>query len=85
MDAETVLKTLYGMAEVNHPIFGKSKWGGQDIFACNHHLYTPQPIYGVSKAGEPTLEGIIQTADWWATNKAPALVALKSEGQVFAG
>lgn len=85
MDAETVLKTLYGMAEVNHPIFGKSKWGGQDIFGCNHHLYTPQPIYGVSKAGEPTLEGIIQTADWWATNKAPALVALKSEGQVFAG
>jgi len=83
IDPETVKKTLYAMEVVDHPIFGASKWGGEDVFGANHHLYTPQPIYGVEKDGSPSIAGVVSTSDWWAKNKQMALPVLKAGGQVY--
>ncbi|MDQ4408657.1 ABC transporter substrate-binding protein [Rhizobium sp. AN63] len=84
VDAESILKTLYGMSSIDHPLFGQSKWGGEEIFGANHHLYTPQPIYGVNADGSPSISGIIQTSEWWSQHKEIALPALAAAGQVYA-
>lgn len=85
VDAETVMKTLYAMETVDHPLFGPSQWGGQDIFGVDHHLYTPQPIYGVGPDGPPNVSGIVATSDWWAKHKDAALPKLMAGGQVYSG
>lgn len=85
VDAETVMKTLYAMETVDHPLFGPSRWGGKDIFGVDHHLYTPQPVYGVNKDGSPALTGIVKTSEWWEKNKAAALPKLKAGGQIYGG
>lgn len=84
MDAETVMNTLYGMETVDHPLFGPSKWGGAEIFGVNHHLYTPQPVYGVNADGSPVIDGVVSTFDWWERNKAVVLPVLQAGGQVYA-
>jgi branched-chain amino acid transport system substrate-binding protein len=83
VDPETTMKTLYAMNNIDHPIFGPSKWGGEEIFGANHHLLTPVPIYGANKDGSPVVDGIVPTADWWAKNKAVALPQLKAGGQIY--
>jgi len=45
-DPTVVMNTLYAMPEVDHPVFGKSGWGGEDIHGCSHWLITP---VGVNK------------------------------------
>ena len=83
VNPEVVMKTLYAMDTVAHPLFGPSKWGGSEIFGINHHLYTPQPVYGATKDGAPVISGVVATSDWWEKNKAAALPKLKAGGQVY--
>ncbi|MCA2380076.1 ABC transporter substrate-binding protein [Agrobacterium genomosp. 3 str. RTP8] len=83
IEPETVMKTLYAMETVDHPIFGPSKWGGEEVFGANHHLYTPQPVYGVEKDGSSSISGVVPTSEWWAKNKLAALPVLKAGGQVY--
>lgn len=84
IEPEVVMKSLYAMSSINHPLYGECRWGGKDIFGADHHLYTPQPVYGVNKDGSPNLSGVVETSDWWAKNKAVALPKLKAGGQVYA-
>ncbi len=84
MDPETVMNTLYAMETVDHPLFGPSKWGGAEIFGVNHHLYTPQPVYGVGADGTAVIDGVVDTFGWWEKNKAAALPVLAAGGQVYA-
>lgn len=82
--AKDVKDTLYALTEVDHPVFGKSAWGGVELFGVNHHLLTPMPIYGLTADGKPSLEGVMDVADWWSANAQTVLPALKAGGQVFA-
>jgi branched-chain amino acid transport system substrate-binding protein len=78
-DPKSVMDTLYGIKELDHPIYGKSTWSGADIFGVDHHLLTPTPKY-VLKQGKFALSGVTQDNSWWAENKKAALPALKSNG-----
>jgi branched-chain amino acid transport system substrate-binding protein len=52
IDSKIVMETLYAAKTVDHPIFGPSSWGGEEIFGANHHLLTPLPIYNVDANGD---------------------------------
>jgi branched-chain amino acid transport system substrate-binding protein len=82
IDPTTVMETMYGLTEVEHPIFGKSGWGGKEIFGADHHLLTPYPIY-VVKGGRHTVSGVFEFAPWWQQNKNVAIEILKKGGQTF--
>ncbi|MBL4928996.1 ABC transporter substrate-binding protein [Fuscibacter oryzae] len=73
---EDVMNTLYGMTEIDHPIYGKSAWSGADIFGVNHHLLTPTPKYVIKDKGL-SLSGVVNDYDWWAEHKDAALPVLK--------
>lgn len=79
IDPQKVMETLYGIKEVDHPIYGKSAWSGADIFGVDHHLLTPTPKYVVQK-GAFALSGVVSDFDWWKENKAAALPVLKRYG-----
>lgn len=78
-DPKSVTEALYGIKQVDHPIYGKSTWSGADIFGVDHHLLTPTPKY-VLKQGKFALSGVAQDAQWWAEHKKAALPVLKSNG-----
>lgn len=71
-----VMAALYGMSDIDHPIYGKSAWSGQDIFGVNHHLLTPTPKY-VIQGGGLALSGVVNDHDWWEEHKAAALPVLQ--------
>ncbi len=83
VDSKVVMETLASMETVDHPVFGPSQWGGADIYGTNKHLLTPQPIYGVSAEGQPTLATVIKPAEWFAAHRESAIKALTEGGQVF--
>jgi branched-chain amino acid transport system substrate-binding protein len=80
VEPSEVIKALYLLGEVDHPIFGKSIWGGKEVFGVNHHLLTAVPIYVVS-GGKQTLSGIFDYGPWWEKNKAAIVPVLKKGGQ----
>lgn len=84
-DAKTVLESLYATEQVDHPIFGPSRWGGEDIYGANHHLLTPLPMYVTDAEGQYKVDGVVDPAAWWEQNKAGALPILAEGGQVFKG
>ena len=83
IDSKDVMETLYAAKTVDHPIFGPSGWGGEEIFGANHHLLTPLPIYNVDKDGKVVVDAVVDSAKWWADHKAVALPILKAGGQVY--
>ncbi|SNB52675.1 amino acid/amide ABC transporter substrate-binding protein, HAAT family [Arboricoccus pini] len=83
-DPSIVKDTLYGLETVAHPIFGDSKWSGEEIFGVNHHLLTPMIMYKTDQAGNVVADKTIDTSAWWAMNKDKALPTLKAGGQIFA-
>jgi branched-chain amino acid transport system substrate-binding protein len=76
IDPTDVMKALYDIKEMDHPIYGKSSWSGKDIFAVDHHLLTPTPKY-VIKDGAFALSGVVNDGEWWQENKAAALPVLQ--------
>lgn len=82
IDSTDVMNTLYSMAEVDHPIFGKSRWSGMEIYGTNHHLLTGSPIY-VVEGGKHTYGGTFYLGPWWAKYKDVALPVLKERGQTY--
>ena len=83
IDSEVVMKTLLGTETVDHPIFGPSKWGGEEIYGANNHLLTPLPIYNLGADGNLVLDHVVDHAAWWAENKDVALPILDAGGQVY--
>ncbi len=81
---EAVKDALYAMTSIDHPLFGKSSWGGKDIYGADTHLLTPIPIYGIDKDGKFTVDGVTNVGDWWAKHRDAALPKLAAGGQVFA-
>lgn len=79
IDATDVMDTVYGIADMVHPIYGKSQWSGEEIFGVNHHLLTPTPKYVVNKDGFE-FSGVADDAAWWAEHKAAALPVLTKYG-----
>ncbi|MEI4488739.1 ABC transporter substrate-binding protein [Frigidibacter sp. MR17.14] len=79
IEPKDVMETLYGMAEIDHPIYGKSRWSGKDIFGVDHHLLTPTPKY-VIKGGTLAYSGVVDDHAWWEEHKAAALPVLKEHG-----
>jgi branched-chain amino acid transport system substrate-binding protein len=84
IDSKTVTETLYAAEVVDHPIFGPSRWGGEDIYGANHHLLTPLPIYNVDAEGKVILDAVVDSAKWWEDHKDVALPVLGAGGQVYA-
>ncbi|SIQ61722.1 amino acid/amide ABC transporter substrate-binding protein, HAAT family [Paracoccus thiocyanatus] len=74
---QDVMETLYGMGQIDHPIYGKSAWSGADIFGVNHHLLTPTPKYVIQDGGL-ALSGVVDDHDWWNQHKDAALPVLKN-------
>ena len=83
IDSEVVMKTLLGAEVVDHPIFGPSRWGGEEIYGANNHLLTPLPIYNLGADGNLVLDHLLDHAAWWEENMAVALPVLEAGGQVF--
>jgi branched-chain amino acid transport system substrate-binding protein len=84
IDSKTVMETLYAAKSVNHPIFGPSGWGGEEIYGANHHLLTPLPIYNINDDGDVIVDHVTDAAKWWQDHKAVAFPVLKQGGQVYA-
>ena len=83
IDSKVVMETLYAADVVDHPLFGPSKWGGEEIYGANHHLLTPLPIYNLGPDGNVVLDHVVDHAAWWAKNKDAALPRIDAGGQVF--
>ena len=83
IDSEVVMKTLLGAEVVDHPIFGPSRWGGEEIYGANNHLLTPLPIYNLGADGNLVLDHLLDHAAWWEEHMAVALPVLEAGGQVF--
>jgi branched-chain amino acid transport system substrate-binding protein len=66
IDSKVVMETLYAAESVDHPLFGPSKWGGEEIYGANHHLLTPLPIYNLGADGNVVLDHVVDHAAWWA-------------------
>ena len=79
IDPTDVMKTLYAMQTVDHPIYGKSVWSGKEIFGVDHHLLTPTPKY-VIRDGGLALSGVVDDGAWWAEHKKVAMPALHKYG-----
>jgi len=78
IDPTDVMKKLYSMSEIDHPILGKSGWGGMEMFGCDYHLYTSVPILGYdAKAGDMRLVAMPSFSDWWNGKKAKMVPVLK--------
>ena len=83
IDPKVVMETLYAAKSIDHPIFGMSGWGGEEIYGANHHLLTPLPIYNLDSKGNLIVDGVVDSAKWWATHGAAALPMLEAGGQVY--
>ena len=83
IDSKTVMETLYAAEVVDHPLFGPSKWGGEEIYGANHHLLTPLPIYNLSADGKVILDHVVDHAAWWEKYKDVALPIIDAGGQVY--
>jgi len=83
IDPVDVAKSVYAMSEVEHPIYGKSQWSGEEIYGVKHQLLTPTPVYGFEADGTVVLDGVIDTHAWWEKNKAAAIPVIKNGGQAF--
>src|SRR5262249_17647591 len=79
IDPTDVMNTVYGISSMNHPVYGKSLWSGEEIFGTNHHLLTPTPKYVVNKDGLE-FSGVVDDAAWWQQNKSAALPTLAKYG-----
>lgn len=84
IDSKVVMETLYAAKTLDHPIFGKSGWGGEEIYGAGHHLLTPLPIYNVNAEGKVVVDAVVDSAKWWQDHGAVALPLLKAGGQVYA-
>ena len=83
IDSKVVMETLYAADVVDHPLFGPSKWGGEEIYGANHHLLTPLPIYNLGADGNVVLDHVVDYAAWWEKHKDVALPRIDAGGQVF--
>jgi branched-chain amino acid transport system substrate-binding protein len=83
IDSKVVMETLYAAESVDHPLFGPSKWGGEEIYGANHHLLTPLPIYNLGADGNVVLDHVVDHAAWWAKNMDVALPKIDAGGQVY--
>lgn len=77
------VEAVHASPTLDHPLFGKSTWAGEDVFGINNHLYTPLPIYNVGADGKIVLDKVEDVNAWWQKNKAAALPVLQKENQVY--
>lgn len=80
---EAIREAMFASETLDHPIFGMSRWSGEELYGANNHLWTPLPVYQVDAKGNFTVSEVIDVAKWWETNKAAAFPELKAGGQVF--
>lgn len=81
--AEDFVAAVHASPTLDHPLFGKSTWAGEDIFGINNHLYTPLPIYNVGADGKISLDGVVDVSAWWQENKPRALPVLEQQNQIY--
>jgi branched-chain amino acid transport system substrate-binding protein len=79
---EGVREALFAAPTVEQPLFGKSTWGGEEIYGANTHLQTPLPVYVTDAEGNMKLEGVVDVGAWWSKNKEKALPELAAGGQI---
>jgi branched-chain amino acid transport system substrate-binding protein len=82
IDPTDVMNTLYSMKEIDHPIYGKSKWGGMEIFGANHHLLTGNPVLMVTNGTQKVVD-IMDIGKFWAEHTDVAVEVLKENDQVY--
>jgi len=75
IDPTDVLNALYAMPEIDHPMYGKAKWGGKEIWGADYHLFAPIPVV-VFRGGKVLIADFVSTADWWERNKDVMLSVL---------
>jgi branched-chain amino acid transport system substrate-binding protein len=82
IDPTDVMNTLYGMKVVDHPVYGKSMWGGMEIFGANHHLLTGNPVLMVTQGTQKVVD-MVDVGRMWAEHKDIAAKVLRDNGQVY--
>jgi branched-chain amino acid transport system substrate-binding protein len=80
---KAIREALLSLPNPVHPLFGKSEWGGEELFGINQHLYTPVPMYNIDANGEFQLETTVDFAAWWKMNRDAMMPVLKASGQVY--
>ena len=80
---EAIREAMFASSTVDHPIFGESQWGGEELYGANNHLLTPLPVYRVNDKGAFVVSEVVDVAKWWEENKSVALPKLKAGGQVY--
>ena len=80
---EAIREAMFTSSTVDHPIFGNSQWGGEELYGANNHLLTPLPVYTVNDEGMFVVSEVVDVAKWWEKNKSVALPKLKAGGQVY--
>jgi len=85
VEPSDVLNSLMAMQEVDHPVYGKSKWGGKEIWGADLHLFTPVPIQAFQKGGGGVLRGIDKASmsDWWDANRTTTLEILSKYNLLY--
>ena len=76
-----VRKALKSMKAIEHPLLGKSRWGGKEIYGVDNFLMTP--VYcGEITDGKFHVVDILPFADWYETNKDLVIKRYKETGRL---
>ncbi|WP_027038677.1 ABC transporter substrate-binding protein [Mesorhizobium ciceri] len=81
---DAVRQALFTTDTVDQPLFGKSHWGGAEMYGANNWLLTPLPVYVTDDKGGVKVDAVVDVAKWWNANKDAALPVLAQGGQVSA-
>lgn len=75
IDPTEVMNALYAMSEIDNPVFGKSNWGGMEMFGANHVLWTPTCMTVFDTTSPTSISNVatISIYDWWEQYKDIAL------------
>lgn len=80
---EAIREAMFADAQLEHPLFGTSMWGGTELYGANNHLLTPIPVYTVDGEGNFVIADVVDVPTWWEEHKDVAMPELEAGGQVY--
>lgn len=83
IDPVKVKDWLLAQGEIDHPLFGKATWGGEELYGCNHLLQTPVVATITYETGFESF--FISASDWWNAHRDVAVEVLEREGLLYKG
>lgn len=82
IDPTDVMNALLAMPEIDHPLYGKGRWGGIEIWGINNHLFTPVAM-NVFEGGRYHTVAFPSFANYWDKYKDSVLPILDEYGLLY--